>query len=765
MHPASATGFIFGLLFFVGDHRLVVCEECSEKTIASPKWQASAAHFDLVITLDGLHLVQKISISGPADAFFLKYATNREDDWREYLDENGQPQVFRSHSPTETESDDNHFVALRTGFLARRLQIAPAREQIHNEGEIRVDVIGCKYSEKVHQYGGDSYSSVNPSSSGLLALYYNDLYVNFRTTADGVLFASQAGQGDLLLLQIKLGVAQAYFDFGSRTTSLVSGGTALDDGQWHELRWSHQFNMVLLFVDGVQVDLMQLTNAYRKLDFDAKIHIGGVIRPQFPTSALAVRTNMTGCIRYMRFNQVDVLAAAEHHNVDTGHSCKIAEQGEMTFETEDSTVTYTRSDAKVLSVQFRTFSPIGNIISLLDDKDTVVAQVRVKDGNLVLLVSSLDMPARLQETGSEGAVVADGAWHSVSFSMSEESLSVELDGQRSAWMDGMALSAVHLSTDSFLLGGGGLIGCMRMLQRDGVTIALRSHAKRTNAITFNACHLISRCDRNPCENGGNCSQVGLNAHKCRCTAQFSGPTCHTAIVPHSCEEYFLSSGDSPNDVMIDVDGGGPLAAIRVLCSVANSTTDDDDGDKSPVITTQLNHDTPMLHVRGFADAGGFYRRLDYGVVGVAEMDQFVTGFNDCAQEMTYECRGGATLMSHAGSPNRPSSWYVGRNGHHGLQWGDAQLQSRMCSCANTATCIDGGVCNCDSGKDAIDSGNNTHLSLLPVTELFIGGTDSRGKNVSVSIGPLRCVDRGMEFCSCRGARSITLEWWNILEIL
>lgn len=73
-------------------------------------------------------------------------------------------------------------------------------------------------ANSVHQYDGVGYSSVDPSASGMIALYYNDLYINFRTIADGVLFASQAGQGDLLLLQIKHGVVQAYFDFGSSST-------------------------------------------------------------------------------------------------------------------------------------------------------------------------------------------------------------------------------------------------------------------------------------------------------------------------------------------------------------------------------------------------------------------------------------------------------------------------------------------------------------------------------------------------------------------
>jgi hypothetical protein len=52
------------------------------------------------------------------------------------------------------------------------------------------------------------------------------------------------------------------------------------------------------------------------------------------------------------------------------------------------------------------------------------------------------------------------------------------------------------------------------------------------------------------------------------------------------------------------------------------------------------------------------------------------------------------------------------------------------------------MCNCDSGLDAVDEGINSHLQLLPVSELFLGGTDAR-KAINVSIGALRCSHRAV----------------------
>ncbi|KAI1706288.1 protein D2 [Ditylenchus destructor] len=50
------------------------------------------------------------------------------------------------------------------------------------------------------------------------------------------------------------------------------------------------------------------------------------------------------------------------------------------------------------------------------------------------------------------------------------------------------------------------------------------------------------------------------------------------------------------------------------------------------------------------------------------------------------------------------------------------------------------LCNCDSGHDGVDEGWNTYHQLLPVMQLFMGGTGSQSL-ANVSIGPLRCSKR------------------------
>lgn len=53
------------------------------------------------------------------------------------------------------------------------------------------------------------------------------------------------------------------------------------------------------------------------------------------------------------------------------------------------------------------------------------------------------------------------------------------------------------------------------------------------------------------------------------------------------------------------------------------------------------------------------------------------------------------------------------------------------------------MCNCDSGEDAVDDGYNPHMQLLPVMNLYLGGTTPTS-SINVFIGPLICSRR----CKC-----------------
>lgn len=56
-------------------------------------------------------------------------------------------------------------------------------------------------------------------------------------------------------------------------------------------------------------------------------------------------------------------------------------------------------------------------------------------------------------------------------------------------------------------------------------------------------------------------------------------------------------------------------------------------------------------------------------------------------------------------------------------------------------------CNCDSGEDGIDEGLNEYKNLLPILDLFIGGT-TESSSANITIGPLICSGRST-FQSCK----------------
>lgn len=78
----------------------------------------------------------------------------------------------------------------------------------------------------------------------------------------------------------------------------------MNDGEWHEIRWIHQFDSIQLYVDGV---IMNSTSSslYRKLDFDTKIYIGG--RPMDDMN-IDVEMSYHGCFARIMLNNVDLLA-------------------------------------------------------------------------------------------------------------------------------------------------------------------------------------------------------------------------------------------------------------------------------------------------------------------------------------------------------------------------------------------------------------------------------------------------------------------------
>uniref|UniRef100_A0A915NYW5 Uncharacterized protein n=1 Tax=Meloidogyne floridensis TaxID=298350 RepID=A0A915NYW5_9BILA len=225
-----------------------------------------------------------------------------------------------------------------------------------------------------------------------------------------------------------------------------------------------------------------------------------------------------------------------------------------------------------------------------------------------------------------------------------------------------------------------------------------------------------------------------------------------AKLPSSCEQYFALNTSTKNIakrinkqlLMIDIDGGGSLKPFNVECRKINNLKKKEKSQKENIeYFTILNNDAPKtgIQVRGISEPGSVRHILNYGL-DMDELDNFISSFEHCEQKMSFQCSKDQRLMNYSGEDNkRPSVWYTTRNGQQGLQWGDAPPFSRMCPCALNDSCLLNFKCNCDSGEASLDEGINSHIQLLPILQLFIGGGTSSQSLANVSIGPLECSGR------------------------
>ena len=80
------------------------------------------------------------------------------------------------------------------------------------------------------------------------------------------------------------------------------------------------------------------------------------------------------------------------------------------------------------------------------------------------------------------------------------------------------------------------------------------------------CVILCRCDPNPCEHGGICSQNYIQ-FDCDCDATgYEGGVCHKSKYMISCDEALeLNPLESAIETTIDIDDSGPLEPFAATC--------------------------------------------------------------------------------------------------------------------------------------------------------------------------------------------------------
>ncbi|KAG7307721.1 hypothetical protein JYU34_006292, partial [Plutella xylostella] len=292
----------------------------------------------------------------------------------------------------------------------------------------------------------------------------------------------------------------------------------------------------------------------------------------------------------------------------------------------------------------------------------------------------------------------------------------------------------------------GFVGCMRRIAVDG-NYRLPTDWKKEdyccpNEVVFDACQMIDRCNPNPCEHGGVCTQTA-DEFACECQGTgYAGAVCHTSVHPLSCLAYKNVQAVSRSaDIHIDVDGSGPLPAFPVTCEFYS------DGR----IITAVQHSAGLnTIVDGYQEPGSFRQDIAYDATR-PQLEALLNRSHNCWQRLEYMCKNSRLLNSPSDEANyQPFAWWVSGAGQRMDSWGGAPPGSRMCQCGVLGSCVDPAKwCNCDADYNPnrqrhneflTDGGEITEKEYLPVKQLRFGDTGSHldEKEGRYSLGPLLC---------------------------
>uniref|UniRef100_A0A0N5A0H9 Neurexin-4 n=1 Tax=Parastrongyloides trichosuri TaxID=131310 RepID=A0A0N5A0H9_PARTI len=692
--------------------------ECSDKQYS-----------ELSKNFENIQILQKIAIIAPLGTYYLYSSlTDNEDDLTPVLQQNGQKIVI--HSSLTANNIEWHSM----NIISKRIKVVSIFEgnmavRYHTP---QLLINSCNYDTNII-YVDDQSFTIDSYNAGLVSMYENELIINFKTFENGIFFFSVADQGDMLIAQIVNGHVEVTFDFGSLSKTTISGGIALNDGQWHELKWIHQFDSVKLLVDGVLLNETTPAGLYRKLDFNYEIEIAGRPTDQYSDN---IQSAFHGCLARLYLNNIDLLSYAPK---DKYSKCYMPKPQILTITKPGSSI-FVPYSFMPFNFEFRILKQSANLLNILNANKDILLTLSIEKNNSMFLRAEKH---GIRQEYISSISISDGSWHALSLKMRGGRFNVELNGLIVLWLEGSFVRNLGLSMTAFNISS---VGCIR-----SASVDLNS-ALIFGEVVKNKCTFVNKCLPNPCENKGECEQSYLDSFKCTCLNGYSGKYCHTSMLPYSCEDYiqrtqlqnkkskgifsgFKSKAKYETNITLDIDGSGPLLPFHVQCIYSNKSYPE----LSENIETILLHDMPNgMYVTGSTEPGSVRKTLNYGITEDT-IERFIDGFAICKQYMKYQCRGGSKLMTY-GNERRPSSWYATRNGQQGLQWANAPPYSRVCECTVNGTCNFNRMCNCDTGRDGIDEGFNTHSQLLPVMQLFVGGTH-RTSSVNITIGPLICTQK------------------------
>ncbi|XP_026321952.1 neurexin-4 isoform X2 [Hyposmocoma kahamanoa] len=716
-------------------------------------WTAAESSYYQHLTIN---LLQRRELRGIAtrgrfatEEYVSEYMLQFSDDgesWRAVSSSDGYPKMFEGNHDGNTVQRNEFEVPI----IAQFIRIDPMRWR--DKISMRVEVYGCDYVADTLYFNGTSLVKVDLLRDPISASR-ETIRFRFKTsTASGVLLYSRGTQGDYLALQLRDNRLVLNIDLGSGTATSLSVGSLLDDNIWHDVVMSRNRREVLFSVDRVIVS-GRIKGEFSRLNLNRAFYIGGVPNYQ---EGLVVNQNYTGCIENIYLNSTNVIqdlrqgydngAPFKFQKVNTLYACPEPPIVPVTFlkaSTYAKLRGYGGGNTLNVSLEFRTYESHGLLI-FHKFKTEGYIKVYLEEGKV---------KAELYTEGSPKIIVDnyedefnDGRWHSVLLTMATDVLTLAVDYRPAKTTKKLRF----LTGSTYYIAGGakgpprGFVGCMRKIAVDG-NYRLPSDWKPEeycckNEVAFDACQMIDRCNPNPCEHSGVCTQTS-EEFSCNCQGTgYAGAVCHSSTHPLSCQAYAnVQSVSRSAEIHIDVDGSGPLPAFPVTCEFYS------DG---RIITAVQHSVTQNTVVDGYQEPGSFRQDIVYDA-SRAQLEALINRSDTCMQRLEYLCRHSRLLNSPSDESNfHPFAWWVSRTGQRMDYWAGAPPGSRMCQCGVLGACLDPTKwCNCDAEYSPLkpdefqaDGGEITEKEFLPVKQLRFGDTGSHldEKEGRYTLGPLLC---------------------------
>ncbi|CAF4816376.1 unnamed protein product [Pieris macdunnoughi] len=611
-------------------------------------WTASENDFDqqLIIDLGSVKNVTRVATQGRAHSqefvqeYHISYGSNGLD-YARYKAAGGEVKMFGGNHDGNTIVKNEFEVPI----IAQYIRINPMRWR--DKISMRVELYGCDYVADTLYFNGSSLVKVDllrdPVSASRETVRFR-----FKTSvASGALLYSRGTQGDYLALQLRDNRLVLNIDLGSGLLTSLSVGSLLDDNIWHDVVISRNRRDIIFSVDRVVVQ-GRIRGEFSRLNLNRAFYIGGV--PNFQ-DGLVVNQNFTGCVENMYLNSTNIIYELKqgyetgepfkYQKVNTLYSCPEPPLVPVTFLKAGSYAKlrgYSGGNTLNVSLEFRTYELHGLLIYHKFKSDGYV-KVFLEEGLVKVELFTEGSPKVKLDNYAE--VFNDGRWHSLMLTMAPDTLILSLNYRPVKTTKKLKF----FTGSSYYIAGGksgvrGFVGCMRRIALDG-NYRLPTDWKPEeyccpNEVVFDACHMIDRCNPNPCEHGGTCTQTA-DEFTCDCTdTGYAGAVCHSSTHPLSCQAYSNAAGLTRSaDIKVDVDGSGPLPAFPVTCHAYS------DGR----IVTAVSHAVASSSiVDGYQEPGSFKQDIEYDA-SRAQLEALLNRSHTCSQRLDYMCRHSRLLNS------------------------------------------------------------------------------------------------------------------------